>query len=113
MFWSKLDSVVVECRDKDIIMEMAHRYGFKVYLGMGVDNEWWNWDLTCDDFKKFKSAMMKAGAFVREIYSIYNKKYPDNFGGFYSVYVVWNHNKLNYGDSRWITSGEAGRLLIL
>lgn len=97
---SKLDSVVVECRDKDILMEKAHKYGFKVYMGLGVDNEWWNWDLTNDaDFAKFRAAMMKAGAFAREIYSIYNAKYPENFAGFYSVYEVWNHNKLNYGDS--------------
>lgn len=97
---SKLDSVTVDCRDKDIIMEMAHKYGFKVYLGMGVDNDWWSWDLTRDeDFKKFKNVMMKAGAFAHEIYTIYNTKYPENFGGFYSVYEVWNHNKFNYGDS--------------
>lgn len=97
---SKLDSVVVECRDKDIIFEKAHKYGWKVYIGMGVDNDWWNWDLTNDEhYEKFKAAMMKAGAFAHELYDIYNTRYPENFGGFYSVYEVWNHNKQNYGDS--------------
>lgn len=97
---SKLDSVVVECYDKDIIFAKAQKYGWKVYIGMGVDNDWWNWDLTNDEhFKKYIAAMMKAGAFARELYDIYNTQYPENFGGFYSVYEVWNHNKFNYGDS--------------
>lgn len=97
---SKLDSVVVECYDKDIIFAKAKKYGWKVYIGMGVDNDWWNWDLTNDEhFLKFKAAMMKAGAFAHELYDIYNTQYPENFGGFYSVYEVWNHNKFNYGDS--------------
>ncbi len=97
---SKLDSVVVQCHDKDIIMEKAKKYGFKVYLGMGVNNDWWSWDLLNDeDFEKFKGSMMKAGAFAHEIYDIYNTKYPENFGGFYSVYEVWNHNHFNEGDS--------------
>ncbi|MFA6835471.1 MAG: DUF4434 domain-containing protein [Fibrobacteraceae bacterium] len=86
--------------DKDIIMEKGEKYGFKVYLGMGVDNRWWSWDLIDDDdFAHFKAAMIHSGKVAREIYDIYHTRYPETFGGFYSVYEVWNHNQFNEGDS--------------
>lgn len=88
------------CTDKDIIMEKGKKYGFKVYLGMGVNNDWWGWDLIRDeDFEKFKGAMIQAGKIAREIYNIYHTKYPETFGGFYSVYEVWNHNRFNEGNT--------------
>ncbi|MCQ2060030.1 MAG: hypothetical protein MJY47_00375 [Fibrobacter sp.] len=88
--------------DKNIIMAKAKKYGFKVYLGLGVDNAWWGWDLLRDeDFQGFKNAMMKAGAFARDLYEVYvdSMGYGETFGGFYSVYEIWNHNHLNEGDS--------------
>ena len=78
------------------LLEHASKNGLKVYMGLGFDDAWWEWNLsTEEDAEKFKDSMRLSAQFSREIYEMYQPGYPDVLAGFYSPYEIWNHKDWN------------------
>ena len=74
------------------IFEKASQHGIKLYIGMGFDPDWWNWDLSkAGDAQKYFDAMTKSTQIIDEVYRLFQPRYPDVFHGFYCVYEIWNH----------------------
>ena len=87
----------------DKILSKAKEFGFKVYLGMGNDGRWWNWDLCNDDnYSQFSAAMDMNCKIAKELYQTYKSQYGSTFAGFYSVYEIWNHVQWNNAANREI-----------
>ncbi len=78
------------------ILLQSQKYNMKLFLGLGSDNRWWNWNLCNDnDYQDFSEAMSMACSIARELYSLYKNEFGETFSGFYSVYEIWNHIEWN------------------
>ena len=71
------------------ILLQSQKYNMKLFLGLGSDNRWWNWNLCNDnDYQDFSEAMSMACSIARELYSLYKNEFGETFSGFYSVYEI-------------------------
>ncbi len=58
--------------------------GIKLFLGMGMDTQWWNLDLTKDaDQAHFYTYCQESTLITEELYNMYHTLYPETFYGFY------------------------------
>lgn len=84
-----------------VILQQAQKGNMKLYLGLGSDNRWWNWNLCNDnDYKEFSNAMEMACLIARDLHNQYKKDFDSTFVGFYSVYEIWNHVEWNDSQRR-------------
>ena len=89
---SQLSNTSLSADETTKILKQAKKGGVKVYLGLGCDSRWWNWNLCNDnDYQEFAEAMTMSCKFARELYSTYKTEFSNTFSGFYSVYEIWNH----------------------
>jgi hypothetical protein len=74
------------------LLKYADKYGFKVYMGLGLDDDWWNWNLSnARDAEKFKNSMQMSARLAKEIHEMYATRYPKVLAGFFCTYEIWNH----------------------
>ncbi|MBO5828340.1 MAG: DUF4434 domain-containing protein [Paludibacteraceae bacterium] len=93
---SQLSNTSLSADETTKILKQAKKGGVKVYLGLGCDSRWWNWNLCNDnDYQEFAEAMTMSCKFARELYSTYKTEFSNTFSGFYSVYEIWNHIEWN------------------
>ena len=58
--------------------------GIKLFIGMGMDSQWWNLDLTKDeDQAHFYTYCQESMQITEELYNMYYEQYSDIFYGFY------------------------------
>lgn len=77
--------------------------GIKVFIGMGMDSDWWNLNLSnVEDGNKFINYCNEILPFVNEIYNKYYSSYSDTFYGFYFVPEISNPNYFENASSRTI-----------
>ncbi len=93
---SQLSNTSLSADETTKILKQAKKGGVKVYLGLGCDSRWWNWNLCNDnDYQEFAEAMTMSCKIARELYSTYKTEFSYTFSGFYSVYEIWNHIEWN------------------
>jgi len=93
---SQLSNTSLSADETTKILKQAKKGGVKVYLGLGCDSRWWNWNLCNDnDYQEFAEAMTMSCKIARELYSTYKTEFSNTFSGFYSVYEIWNHIEWN------------------
>jgi len=100
---SQLSNTSLSADETTKILKQAKKGGIKVYLGLGCDNRWWNWNLCNDnDYQEFEEAITMSCQIARELYSTYKTEFSTTFSGFYSVYEIWNHIEWNNPQRRSI-----------
>ena len=93
---SQLSNTSLSADETTKILKQAKKGGVKVYLGLGCDSRWWNWNLCNDnDYQEFAEAMTMSCKFARELYSTYKTEFSNTFSGFYRVYDIWHHIEWN------------------
>ncbi len=88
---SELDGLKEGYGGVDVIdnaLRNCQKYGFKVFIGVGLDEKWW--DSFVKDPDWLYSAMEQSGIIADEIYSNYHAKYADAFHGWYWPPEIWN-----------------------
>ena len=89
---SKIPGTKMKTNDIKPLFKYAGKHGLKVYMGLGLDDDWWNWNLSkAWDAEKFKDTMRMSAKIAKEIYEMYQPEYPDQFAGFFCTYEIWNH----------------------
>ncbi len=72
--------------------------GIKLFLGMGMDSQWWNLDMTKDeDQLHFFTYCQESTQITEELYNMYYPQYSDVFYGFYFVPEL--HNASAFADN--------------
>ena len=64
------------------------KYGFKVFVGMSLDENWW--DKFVYDKEWLTSAMNTCNDIANELYANYHEMYKDTFYGWYWNPEIWN-----------------------
>lgn len=78
--------------------------GIKVFIGMGMDSDWWNLNLSNpEDGNKFISFCNEVLPFLDEMYQRYHLNYEDTFCGFYFVPEMANPSYFDDSSSRGIS----------
>jgi hypothetical protein len=75
----------------DNILRNAQKAGFKVFLGLNFDSDWWR--KSARDPEWLYSKMQEGNIVADELYNKYHNKYEDTF---YGWYWVWEVDNLNY-----------------
>lgn len=66
----------------------CQKYGFKVFIGMSLDENWW--DKFVYDTEWLYDAMNMCNKIADELYQKYHEKYSDTFYGWYWNPEIWN-----------------------
>ncbi len=78
--------------------------GIKVFIGMGMDSDWWNLNLSnVEDGNKFINYCNEILPFMSEMYNKYYPDYSDTFYGFYFVPEMSNPSYFDSASSRQIS----------
>ena len=72
----------------DNALRNCQKFGFKVFVGMSLDEKWW--DKFVYDEEWLYSAMNKCNDIADELYKNYHEKYSDAFYGWYWNPEIWN-----------------------
>lgn len=72
----------------DNALRNCQKHGFKVYVGMSLDENWW--DKFVYDSEWLYSAMNTCNDIAKELYTNYHEKYKDTFVGWYWNPEIWN-----------------------
>lgn len=73
----------------DTVLRNCKKYGFKVFVGMGGDNRWWN----CFPYERdyLYATANTFNNISTELYEKYYEKYQGTFYGWYWCPEIWNH----------------------
>lgn len=75
--------------------------GIKLFLGMGMDSQWWNLDMTnSDDQAHFYTYAQESAQITEELYNMYYSRYSDVFYGFYFVPELSNSSAFSNASTR-------------
>lgn len=66
----------------------CQKYGFKVFIGMGLDEKWW--DKFVYDPAWLNESNTQYTQIAGELYDLYKSKYGDTFYGWYWNPEIWN-----------------------
>ncbi|HIW73090.1 MAG TPA: DUF4434 domain-containing protein [Firmicutes bacterium] len=84
-----------------ILLEYCKKYDMKLYIGIGLEDDWWSRDLSNpDDAAWLKESCRLSAKIIRELYDVYAGEYGEAFGGYYWVHEIWNHNSWNMDTTR-------------
>lgn len=76
------------------ILFNAKKFGMKVFLGLNMDDKWWdNWwdtDVTTSNREWLYDKMQLGNVVADELYNRYRYRYPETFYGWYWVWEFWN-----------------------
>lgn len=72
----------------DAALRNCQKAGFKVFVGMGMDDKWWGTFI--NDPQWLDSFMEQSNKIVDELYTNYHEKYKDTFYGWYWVPEFFN-----------------------
>lgn len=92
-FWypTEIQSFNAQYNGVDVIknaLRNCQKYGMKVFVGVGMDERWWN------NFVRqprwLNSYIKQSGQIAEELYNKYHSRYPDAFYGWYWPPEIWN-----------------------
>lgn len=92
-FWypTEMQSFNAQYNGVDVIknaLRNCQKYGMKVFVGVGMDESWWN------NFVRqprwLNSYIKQSSQIAEEIYNKYYSRYPDAFYGWYWPPEIWN-----------------------
>jgi len=75
----------------------CQKFGIKVFVGMGLDENWWDKFIYDSDW--FNESNTKYTEIAQELYDLYKKDYGDTFYGWYWVPEIWNADVFNHSSS--------------
>lgn len=82
----------------DMILKYGKKYGIKIYLGIGNDEDWSFYNPGHhDDYINFCNFSSEV---AKDLYNQYKNKYPDTFYGFYYVPELWNNKGYDQDSTR-------------
>lgn len=70
------------------LLKAAEKTGVKVFVGLNLSDEWWNFACTKDDWNKMQSGL--GIDMAKEIYELYKKEYPNALHGWYFAWEMFN-----------------------
>ena len=100
------------------IFQKASQHGIKLYIGMGFHPDWWDWGWYLSQAsyaQKYFDAMTKSTQIIKEVYDLFQHRYPDVFYGFYCVYEVWNSNSWDdtFSRNQYVDNLSSGFNLVI
>ncbi len=70
------------------VLEAAEEEGIKVFVGLNLSDEWWQFACTRDAWNKKQSDL--GVAMAEEIYGLYKDQYPNALYGWYFAWELYN-----------------------
>lgn len=92
---SKIEGISAGYGGRDAIgnaLKNCEKYGVKVFVGVGLDELWWNKFVS--DPAWLNEAMRVSAKIAEELYEKYHSLYPNAFYGWYWPPEIWNDPKL-------------------
>lgn len=87
----------------EILFKKCSEAGLKVFIGMGMDSNWWNLNLSLEaDGQEFVSYCNEINPFIEEMYNKYYSRYSNTFYGFYFVPEMANPDYFDNESARTI-----------
>ncbi|OGO92453.1 MAG: hypothetical protein A2Y17_10860 [Clostridiales bacterium GWF2_38_85] len=70
------------------LLKSAKKAGLKVYIGIGGDSDWWNYEF--EDIEWCKREANFTNRCIQELYDLYKEDYPDTFAGWYWAWEMFS-----------------------